>query len=173
MESDLRNRPVERGGAEAEDAAVGGNEPVAGATGGRGDAHDGRCSGGASHGAVEARRAEGEDAPSDPTSQYRGRRADGNDWVFPWHRSRARPAPRERPACQSPRPTKVTVCPSGPTVQTASRNGGDRSGTVTRCRHGCGEVPNSMAPGRDIGDHRSRRVRGDSDRLGPCPLAAK
>ena len=78
----LAGGAVERGVAEGEDAAVGGDEPVAVAGGRGGDADDGRGEAAAAGGAVERGVAEGEDAAvggDEPVAVARRGRGDADD----------------------------------------------------------------------------------------------
>ena len=92
-----------------------------------------------------------------PTSQYpRGRRIDGKRLGIAGGAEKVRALRHVGVRVQSPKPTNVTVCPSGPTVQTAVEMevtdvapSPDVDTSAAKCRIG--------GAGRDIGDHRSRR----------------
>src|SRR5207245_933263 len=86
VEGQAARRAVEAGVAEAEDAAVGGHQPVAPSAGGGGHAHDGPVEGQAARRAVEAGVAEAEDAAvggHQPVAVRPGRRVAGDRALAP------------------------------------------------------------------------------------------
>ena len=162
MQPDPGDGAVVRGVPEAEDAAVGGDEPVTGAAGRRRDAHDGSLQRRTAHGAVEGGGTEGEDAAvrADQPIATR-RRVHGERLGGPCPGEVVRPLchiGRQRADSEADERDRVPVCADG---AHGGRDGGDRGGPVTRCGHG-GDIGAELGRVRrdviDGGDGRRRLV---------------